>query len=142
MKNPIYLMAGLAILLVACVILVMFYEPPPPNTGLMNASHILIKFKRRDASGEPIERTPEEALKLAEEIYAKAIEEDANFAALARTYSEDTSSEQGGDLGNFKPKQMIPEFTQATKELRIGEISKPVESQYGYHIILRKEIAR
>lgn len=134
-------MAAMAIALVASVILVLFYEPAAASgsSGEYNASHILIKFAEADPSGVS-QRTREEALELADEIYEKASEKDANFADLARTYSEDTSATRGGQLGNFTPEKMIPIFSQTTMGLQIGEISEPIESQYGFHIILRTEL--
>lgn len=141
MKNPIYLMSAMAIALVGSVALVMFYDPPAVSqiAEKLNASHILIKYDTVDQTGET-ERTREEALELAAEVYEKATKQDADFAELARTYSEDTSAKDGGRLGNFTPETMIPEFSEATINLQIGGISEPIESQFGFHIIRRTEL--
>lgn len=72
----------------------------------------------------------------AEEVYQKAVAKDANFAELAKAYSEDTATAgNGGDLGFFKKGEMVPEFEKAALALKEGEISKPVKTVYGYHII-------
>ena len=58
------------------------------------------------------------------------------FDALARRYSEDTGSGAlGGDLGYFGPGAMVPEFEEATYALEVGEVSDPVGSQFGIHVI-------
>jgi len=59
-----------------------------------------------------------------------------DFAKLARDFSKDTGSgSQGGDLGWFGRGMMVPEFEAVAFSLPIGEISEPVQSQFGYHII-------
>ena len=102
------------------------------------AAHILISHAGAMRSAQT--RTEEEALKLANEVAALASAEGADFAELAKTHSDGPSGRNGGDLGVFPPGQMIPEFSAATKKLQIGEVSKPVKTDFGYHIILRKEL--
>ena len=67
------------------------------------------------------------------------IESGANFADQARIGSEDASSVKGGDLGWVSPGDTVPEFEQTMTKLKIGEVSVPVRTQFGWHIILVDE---
>lgn len=58
-----------------------------------------------------------------------------SFGEAATKYSKCPSSERGGDLGFFGRGQMVPEFEMASFEMGLGEISQPVQTQFGYHII-------
>ena len=61
---------------------------------------------------------------------------DSLFAKLARKYSTDTGSAQrGGDLGFVPESQFVPEYTQSVSQLDIGEISNPIRTQFGYHVV-------
>lgn len=84
----------------------------------VKASHILVE-------------TEEEAKEIKEKLNA-----NEDFAELAKEYSTDTvTKEKGGDLGFFGRGDMVSEFEEAAFSLEIGEISEPVKSEYGYHII-------
>ncbi|MGG0655190.1 peptidylprolyl isomerase [Rummeliibacillus pycnus] len=73
--------------------------------------------------------------KTAKEIKAK-LDKGEDFATLAKKYSTDTGSQAaGGELGWFGPDKMVPEFTKAAYSLKKGEISEPVKTSFGYHII-------
>lgn len=66
----------------------------------------------------------------------KKLDEGGKFEDLAKEYSKDPGSAQnGGDLGWFGAGKMVPEFEQAAYALKVDEISAPVKSQHGYHII-------
>ena len=95
------------------------------------ASHILIKVDEKAPAKEI-----EAARKKAQEIYAKA-KAGANFAALAKEYSQDSSAAQGGDLGWFGRNQMVKPFADAVFDQckAVGDIVGPVQSQFGFHII-------
>jgi len=69
-----------------------------------------------------------------------AIREGSEFEAMARQFSEDGSREFGGDLGWFRPGQMVPEFERATWLLKTGEVGGPVETVHGFHIIKLERI--
>jgi peptidyl-prolyl cis-trans isomerase D len=85
-------------------------------------------------SKEPSENDWERIRYQIGEIYDSA-KAGADFAELAQTYSEDNTAEKGGDLGWFPSGRMVPEFDSAVATLQIGEISKPVKTRFGYHII-------
>ena len=121
---------------------------PPAETGMssfeppaeLSAAHILIMHKDSERAPAEITRTKEEALALVQEIALKVEAEGADFAALAKEYSDCPSGSRGGDLGNFSPGQMVRPFSEATAKLAVGEVSDPVETPFGYHIIRRQEI--
>ena len=98
-----------------------FYEANKASMSTpeqVRASHILVKTK-------------EEA-----DAIVKELKGGADFAALAKEKSTDTGSkESGGDLNFFGKGQMVPEFEEAAFKMQVGEVSEPVKSQFGYHII-------
>jgi peptidyl-prolyl cis-trans isomerase SurA len=63
------------------------------------------------------------------------LDHGGDFAELARQYSEDASANSGGDLGWVNPGDTVPQFEQAMNQLAPGEISEPVRTPFGYHII-------
>lgn len=88
----------------------------------VKASHILI-------NGDD-DKTLEKAKAIRAKVNTK------NFAAIAKTETQDpTGKDNGGDLGWFSAGRMVPEFEKAAFEMKPGEISQPVKTQFGYHII-------
>lgn len=71
----------------------------------------------------------------AEDVLKEAKAPNADFAALAKKYSQDSSAASGGDLGSFGKGQMVPEFESAAFGLQPGQTSDLVKTKYGYHII-------
>ncbi len=63
------------------------------------------------------------------------VEAGADFAKFARTYSQDGSASQGGDLGWISPGETVPEFERAMNGLQDNQLSNPVRTEYGYHLI-------
>ena len=111
---------------------------PPPRE--LNAAHILIMHKDSARVPPEITRTREEALALAQELATQAQTPGADFAALAKEHSDGPSGPGGGNLGNFPPEMMVPQFSNATLKLQIGEVSAPIETQFGFHVIRRQEL--
>jgi len=70
----------------------------------------------------------------AEELRAR-IKKGADFAEMAKEYSDDPSGKNGGDLGWFKPGQMLDELEKAAEKLQVGEVSDPVRTRAGIHLI-------
>ncbi|MEX2481332.1 MAG: SurA N-terminal domain-containing protein [Gammaproteobacteria bacterium] len=100
-----------------------------------NVNHILIQVSE-DAAQE----VADAALEKAEEALARARDGEA-FEELAAEISDDVGSRtEGGETGLFPRGVMAPEFEQAAFELEIGEISEPVRTRFGYHIIKLKEV--
>jgi peptidyl-prolyl cis-trans isomerase C len=63
------------------------------------------------------------------------IEAGADFAAVAREHSSCPSGQQGGDLGEFGPGQMVKEFDDVVFSDELGAVHGPVQTQFGYHLI-------
>jgi peptidyl-prolyl cis-trans isomerase D len=92
----------------------------------VRASHILLNTGGKDEAA---------VRKQAEELLAK-IKGGADFAELAKKYSEDPGTkEKGGDLDFFPRGQMVPEFENAAFSMKPGQVSDLVKTQYGFHII-------
>lgn len=75
----------------------------------------------------------------AKEIAEEARKEGADFAEIAKARSTGPSGPNGGDLGWFEAGQMVPEFQEAAFALKPGEVSDPVKTQFGWHVILLEE---
>ncbi len=84
---------------------------------MVRASHILVSSER-------------EAVRIIEEI-----KKGKDFSEMAKRYSSCPSGKSGGDLGFFGKGQMVKEFEDAAFSLKEGELSKPIKTQFGYHII-------
>jgi parvulin-like peptidyl-prolyl isomerase len=75
----------------------------------------------------------------AEDVLEK-LADGESFEQLAREVSECESGKNGGDLGVFYTGDMVPEFERALYHMEVGEVSKPVKSKYGFHIIEKLEV--
>jgi peptidyl-prolyl cis-trans isomerase C len=108
----------------------------------IHARHILIRTPGSRAPVRPGQKelTEEQAKAKADDI-RKQLTGGADFAELARKESDDTvSGAQGGDLGTFGHGEMVPEFDAAAFTLKEGEISQPVKTPFGYHVIQAQNI--
>lgn len=95
----------------------------------IRASHILVSTDTRS----------KEDAKAETEALHKKISAGADFADAAREVSDCPSGSGGGDLGHFGRGMMVPEFEQAAFDLEVGGLSDIVETDFGYHLILRTE---
>ena len=95
----------------------------------VEASHILIKVAQ-DAQPELIEKAREKALSV-----LKKAKEGKDFSELAKQYSDDPGGKNGGHLGAFKRDAMVEPFGEKAFSMNPGEISDPVRTQFGFHII-------
>jgi peptidyl-prolyl cis-trans isomerase SurA len=96
----------------------------------VKASHILIGFNNEEGIIDSA------AAKAKVESVREAIIKGADFAEMARQHSDDTGTkDEGGDLGYFQRRMMVKEFDETAFNLEIDEISDPVKTNYGYHII-------
>ena len=89
----------------------------PHQYTVVKASHILVQSEAKA------------------NLLKNMLDEGEDFAYLARQYSQCPSKSMGGDLGYFKRGQMVKEFETAAFNLPVGEISNPVQTQFGWHII-------
>ena len=69
------------------------------------------------------------------EALKSRIEAGENFADIAREHSNCPSGQQGGDLGEFRPGQMVKEFDQVVFSAEVNKVHGPVQTQFGYHLI-------
>ncbi|QWE02342.1 peptidylprolyl isomerase [Polynucleobacter sp. JS-JIR-II-b4] len=104
-------------------------SPTPKNIPITQTlpRHILLR-SRAGLSDQDAERRLQG---YRDQIRAKT----ADFAELAKKYSEDGSAPNGGELGWMSPGDLVPEFEQAMNRLQIGEVSNPVKSEFGWHLI-------
>ena len=98
------------------------------------ASHILISWEGTQVPNKKEKRTKEQAKVKAEMLLAQAQANPTSFMMLALTNSDDSSAQQGGDLGYFVPNQMVKPFNDFVFGNPVGKIGL-VESEFGYHII-------
>ena len=100
----------------------------------VKASHILISWEGTQVPNKKEKRTKEQAKAKAEGLLAQAQANPGMFMMLAMSNSDDSSANQGGDLGYFGPNQMVKPFNDFVFNNPIGKIGL-VETEFGYHII-------
>lgn len=116
-------------------------SPEKAQNNVVRASHLLVKHvgSRNPSSWkEPvITRSEAEAMQIIEAYRTQIVGGNADFATAAHTGSDCSSAKRGGDLGVFGRGQMQKPFEDAAFALRVGELSMPVKTDSGIHIILR-----
>ena len=99
-------------------------DAPIPQTRLR---HILIR------TNDTVSET--EARRRLTDLRRRILAKDADFAEMARVHSDDATSARGGELDWVYPGDTVPDFERAYQELQIGEVSQPVRTPFGVHII-------
>lgn len=99
----------------------------------VHARHILVRSKRTD----DMKKRQDALAKI--KALKKELDGGADFVELAKAKSDGPSAKNGGDLGFFSHGQMTPEFEKAAFALPVGGVSEPVETEFGYHIIMVEE---
>jgi len=102
-------------------------QPAVPPVTQTHARHILIKVNQLVSATE--------AQRKLAELKQRLQNHAATFEELAKLYSNDLTASKGGDLGWIYPGDTVPEFERAMNALQPGQISDPVESPFGYHLI-------
>lgn len=97
-----------------------------PKLVQTHVRHILLRV----SDGMSEQATRQKLLDIKQQVLA-----GGDFANFARTYSQDGSASQGGDLGWISPGETVPEFERAMNSLQDGAVSDPVRGEYGYHLI-------
>jgi peptidyl-prolyl cis-trans isomerase SurA len=118
--------------------------PPPPAPGAgvpapqgpmmveqTRARHILIKTTAVVTS--------DIAKQKLDQVRERIVDGKESFSDLAKRFSNDSSAPQGGGLGWLNPGETVPPFEQAMKKLKIGEVSEPVQTSFGWHLIVVDE---
>jgi peptidyl-prolyl cis-trans isomerase C len=114
-----------------------YYDEHKEDFEEAHARHILIRMQGSPVPAPPgrKELTDAEALTKAQDL-RKQLQGGAAFEKLATVESDDVQSgAKGGDLGSFGHHQMVPAFDDAVFKMKPGEVSEPVKTQFGYHII-------
>ena len=114
-----------------------YYDQHKSEYEQVHGAHILIRFTGSQVPLRPGQKdlTDAEALAKAQDLRARILA-GADFAELARKESDDVGSgNNGGDLGTFKRGQMVPSFDEVAFKLKPGDLSEPIKTQFGYHLI-------
>ena len=101
-----------------------------PRIPKIKASHILVDYFNENNKPDTAQA------KARIDSIAAMLKAGGNFEELAAKYSDDTSTkDKGGDLGFFERRQMVKEFDEKAFSMKVGEISEPIKTNFGFHII-------
>ena len=101
----------------------------------ISASHILIMHTESRNSESKLSKN--DALKLANDLHKKLTDDLNVFKDLAIKHSSCSSAQYGGSLGEFGKGVMVKQFEDAAFSLKVNELSDPIETEFGYHLIKR-----
>jgi peptidyl-prolyl cis-trans isomerase NIMA-interacting 1 len=113
-------------------------SPAPPPDAII-AQHVLVAYKGAKRAPKGVTRSKADAKARAAEALAK-IRAGTPFEDVVKEYSDDTGSvERMGSLGKFRREDMDPAFATAAFALAVGQVSDPVETPFGFHVIKRTQ---
>jgi NIMA-interacting peptidyl-prolyl cis-trans isomerase 1 len=111
----------------------------PDEPAKIGARHILVKYAGARKARPEITRSREEACLRAEEARSK-LAAGVSFAEVVSLYSEEPgATTREGSLGTIERSHVVPSFADAAFELKPGEVSHVVETDFGFHVIMRTE---
>ena len=111
---------------------------PDRTPECVGASHLLVAYRHAAGARPEMTRTRDQARQRAGHLVQLARARGADFADLAKRFTDDgKSAMDGGDLGAVCPGQLHPAVEQAAFSLGLGQVSDPVESCYGFHVVMR-----
>jgi hypothetical protein len=114
-------------------------ERRPDEPSKIGAKHVLVKYAGAKKAPATVTRTREQACLRAEEARGK-LEQGMPFPEVVSTYSEEPgAATREGSLGPIERAHVVPPFADAAFELKPGEVSHVVETDFGFHVILRTE---
>lgn len=114
-------------------------ERRPDEPAKVTAKHILVKYAGAKKADDSITRTREEACLRAQEARSK-LEQGVSFTEIVNEYSEEPGAKsREGSVGTIQRSDVVPQFADAAFELKPGEVSHVVETNFGFHVIMRTE---
>jgi hypothetical protein len=112
--------------------------PAPPPDAII-AQHVLVAYKGAKRAPKGVTRSKADAKARAAEALAK-VRAGTPFGDVVKEYSDDTGSvDRMGSLGKFRREDMAPAFAAAAFALAVGQVSDPVETPFGFHVIKRTQ---
>jgi hypothetical protein len=112
--------------------------PAPPPDAII-AQHVLVAYKGAKRAPKGVTRSKADAKARAAEALAK-VRAGTPFEDVVKEYSDDTGSvDRMGSLGKFRREDMDPAFAAAAFALAVGQVSDPVETPFGFHLIKRTQ---
>ena len=112
---------------------------PAPAPDAIIAQHVLVAYKGAKRAPKGVTRSKTDAKARAAEALAK-VRAGAPFEDVVKEYSDDTGSvDRMGSLGKFRREDMDPAFAAAAFALAVGQVSDPVETPFGFHVIKRTQ---